>query len=125
TLMPALPNTGLTHIFCGNYATANAQAEELSALADEKGSAYWKALETTLRGCVSVLTGKSSDAVQLITSGTTALRSTGATLWMPFYVSHLARAYAELGQFDEAWRCIEEAIVAVETTGERSCEAEV
>jgi tetratricopeptide (TPR) repeat protein len=50
---------------------------------------------------------------------TTALRSTGSTVWISLYISHLAKAYAELGQFDEAWRCIEEAI------GERWCEAEV
>jgi predicted ATPase len=36
----------------------------------------------------------------------------------------LAMANADFGQFDEAWRCIGEAITAVETTGERWCEAE-
>ena len=40
-------------------------------------------------------------------------------------LSYLARAYAELGQFDDAWRCIGEAMTAVETTKERWCEAEV
>ena len=49
----------------------------------------------------------------------------GATLFVPFYLSYLARAYAELGQFDDAWRCIGEAITAMETTKERWCEAEV
>ena len=44
---------------------------------------------------------------------------------MPWYLSHLARAYAELGQFDDAWRCIGEAMTAIETTKERWCEAEV
>jgi predicted ATPase len=34
-------------------------------------------------------------------------------------------AYAELGQFDEARRCIGEAMTAVETTKERRWEAEV
>ena len=34
-------------------------------------------------------------------------------------------AYAELGQFDDAWRSIGEAMTAVETTKERWCEAEV
>ena len=46
-------------------------------------------------------------------------------MWMPLYLSYLARAYAELGQFDDAWRCIGEAMTAVETTKERWCEAEV
>ena len=41
------------------------------------------------------------------------------------YMSHLANAYAELGKFDDAWRCIDEASMAMETTKEKWCEAEV
>jgi predicted ATPase len=37
----------------------------------------------------------------------------------------LARAYAELGRYDDAWRCIGEAINAIETTKETRWEAEV
>ena len=44
---------------------------------------------------------------------------------MPLCLSYLARAYAELGQFDDAWRCIGEAMTAVETTKESWCEAEI
>jgi predicted ATPase len=70
------------------------------------------------------LSGKASDAVHVIASGITALRSTGATLFVPLYLSHLTRAYAELGQIDDAWRCIDEAMTAQETTKERWFEAE-
>jgi predicted ATPase len=41
------------------------------------------------------------------------------------YLSYLTRAYADLGRFDDAWRCIDEAITAVETTKERWWEADV
>ena len=44
---------------------------------------------------------------------------------MPFFFSQWSRAYAGRGQFDEAWRCIGEAMAAVETAKERWCEAEV
>ena len=44
---------------------------------------------------------------------------------MPLWLSHLTRAYAELGQFNDARRCIGEAITAVETTKERWFEAEL
>jgi hypothetical protein len=37
----------------------------------------------------------------------------------------LARAYAELCQFDDGWRSIDEAMTTVEATKERWCEAEV
>jgi predicted ATPase len=43
---------------------------------------------------------------------------------MPSYLSYLARAHAELGQFDDAMRCIGEAITTVETTKERWFAAE-
>ena len=125
TLMYALNQTTFTHIFCGSYATANAQLDEVVALADEKGALYWKPLGIALQGCVLALNGKASDAVHVIESGVTALRSTGATIFVPLYLSHLARAYAELGQVDDAWRCIGEAITTIETTKERWLEAEV
>ena len=46
-------------------------------------------------------------------------------MWMPTFLSYLASAHAELGQFDEAWRCTTEARAAVEATEERLWEAEV
>jgi predicted ATPase len=125
TLMHALTNTSLILIPCGNYAATTTQADELFGLAYEKGAPYWKAHGMMNQGCVLALTGKTADAVQMIPSGVTAWRSTGATVFVPFYLSYLARAHAELGQFDDAWRCIGEAIMAVDATKERWCAAEV
>jgi len=125
TLMFALGVSSLAHIFCGNYSVANAKRDEVVALADEKGAPFMKAAAMVVRGCLLALTGKAADAVHMIISGITASRSTGATFWMPLWVSHLARAYAELGQFDDAWRSIGEAMTAIETNKERWFEAEV
>ena len=61
----------------------------------------------------------------MITSGITMYRSTGSRLYLPIFLSHLSKAYAELGQFDQAWRYIGEAMAAVETTNERWYEAEI
>jgi predicted ATPase len=94
-------------------------------LADETGSPLWKASGMMMPGCVLKLTGKASNAVQMITSAITAYQSTGSTNRMPFFLSYLARAYAELDQFDNAWRCIGEAMTAAETTKEKWCEADV
>ena len=44
---------------------------------------------------------------------------------MPLWLSYLARAYADIGKFDDAWRCIAEATNTVQTTKEKWCEAEV
>jgi len=125
TLMYALFHAWFTHIMCGNYAVANAETNEVVALAGEKGALFWKAFGMVAQGCLFALTRKASDAIHTIISGITALRSTGATMWVPFYLSCLARVHADLGKFDEAWRCIGEAMTAIETTNERWCEAEV
>jgi class 3 adenylate cyclase/predicted ATPase len=125
TLMFALNVTAVPYILCGNRAAAAAQAQELVALAEEKGSLFWKAYGMMRQGCVLALTGRASDATEMLISGIAAYRTTGATLWMPFYLPHLARAHAELGQFEAAWHCIGEALTAAETTKEKWCEAEI
>ena len=77
------------------------------------------------QGCVLALTGRASDAIEMLISGIAAYRTTGATLYLPFSLLHLARAHAELGQFEAAWRCVGEAMTAAETTKDKWCEAEV
>ena len=125
TLMLALNIASFSHFLCGNYAAANAQAYEVVALADEKGTLFWKAFGTMNHGCVLAVTGQASDAIHVTTSGITAWRSIGGTWLLSFYLSYLARAHAALGQFDDGWRCIGEATMTVETTKETMFEAEV
>jgi class 3 adenylate cyclase/predicted ATPase len=125
TLMYALLFVSWTYTFCGNYAAANALLDELVALADEKGSVSWKAAGVMEQGVLTTLAGKALDAVHMLTSGIDAFQSTGSTVLVQWFLSHLARTYAELGQFDDAWRCIGEATTAIETSKEKWCEAEV
>ena len=125
TLMFALHGAGFNHTCCRDYAAAIARIDELIALAEEKEAPYWKATGTALRGWLFALTGKASDAVRAITSGITSLRSTGTTLYEPRHLWYLAMAYAELGQLDDARRCIDDAIEKIERSKEKWCEAEV
>jgi predicted ATPase len=125
TLMFALFCASIPYTLCGNRAAAAVQAQELVALAEEKGALLWKALGLTNQGCVLALAGRALDATEMLISGIAARRTTGATLWTPLYLLHLARAHAELGQFEAAWRCIGEAMTAAETTKQTWCEAEI
>jgi predicted ATPase len=125
TLMHALFFTAWTHTHCGNHLIAKAQLDELVALAEEKSSLFWKTLGMLTQRCALALTGETTDSAHTIASGIKAFRSTGGTLWAPSWVSYLARAYADIGQFDDAWRCIAEATKTVQTTKEKWCEAEV
>ncbi len=125
TLMFALLHASLIDMLCRDYAATSAATDELAVLAEQKGALFWKALGLSMQGCMCAMTGKAADAVTMITSGIAASRSTGATLWVPVCLAYLTAAHAELGQFDDAWRCIGEALSAVETTKESWYEAEV
>ena len=77
------------------------------------------------KGCACALNAQPSNAVRMLTDGFAMAQSAGATLWMPFSRLHLARAYIELGNFEDACRSIREAMTMIERTTEAWCEAEV
>jgi tetratricopeptide (TPR) repeat protein len=103
-------------LFCGENAAANAQLS--IAWAHEKGAVFWEAFVTLSKGSVVALTSKASDAVRTISSAIATWRSTGSTVLMPLYLSDLATAYANNGQFNEAWRTIDEALLVIKATTE-------
>ena len=125
TLMYALTLVSLTLVHCGNYARATATVDELLALLTEKGAMQWKSSASMLKGWLFTLTGKTSNAIQMITSAINDGLSRRALVWHPVMRSWLATAYAEVGQYNDAWSCVEEAITSVEITNERWFEAEI
>jgi class 3 adenylate cyclase/predicted ATPase len=125
SLMAAMDVACVGLLVSGNYATAKALSDELIALAEEKGAIYWKTLGLLKRANLLALTGNASGAVSIFTSAVSTYRSIGSTVCLPWYLSHLAMACGELGQFDDARSCIGEAMTAIETTKERWYEAEV
>jgi predicted ATPase len=104
---------------------AKAQTDELVALADEKGAVFWKASGGLVESWRSVLAGRASDAVTSFSSAIAMFRSTGATIFVPLFLSMLGSAFAQLRQFDQARRCIGEAMALAEASGERWFDAEI
>lgn len=125
TSMFALSHTSLAHALRRDHAASGVLAEQLVTLAEDKGSLYWKSYGMMLQGWRLAETGKVSDAVALATTATAAMRSTGATAYAPWYLSYMAKAYAQLGQLDDARRSIAEAMTAADVTGEKWCEADI
>jgi predicted ATPase len=95
------------------------------ALSEEKGFSFWRADAIINQGIVLAAAGRAPNAVKILIAGMTARRTTTATFWMPLYLPYLARAHAELGQLEEAWRRFGEATTAAEATKETWCEAEI
>jgi class 3 adenylate cyclase/predicted ATPase len=123
TLMFTLNFPILVNTYCGNYRSANEHLNELVALAEEKGATFRKAEGVLRRGYLLTLTGEAK-AVEIVSSGIDLWRSAGSTIFTPEQEFMLAIAHAGCGQFDDAWRCIGEAMAAMQATGERWCEAE-
>jgi predicted ATPase len=134
TSMFALAHASTARRYCGDCATARTLVDELAALADEKDAVFWKSvatayqglllLESTITMSVYVATDRFSDAVHLLATGIKAKRATGANFLAPTYLAALAKAYAELGRFNDSWRCIDEMMSIIEITKERISEAE-
>ncbi|MBL8692149.1 MAG: AAA family ATPase [Rhodospirillaceae bacterium] len=125
SLMFALSHAALTLLHCGDFARTQSLADELIAVAEDKGTLYWKAYGQVLQGWVQTLNGDPAAAVEHIAGGLAAIRSTGASAYGPFAQCGLAEANLRLGRLNEARRCIEEARTAAETTGESWGEPEI
>ena len=69
TLTYALNFSVFQHIFCGDFASANALIEEFNILKDQIGSGFWGGWGLALSGGVSALTGRAGAAVQEFPSG--------------------------------------------------------
>jgi class 3 adenylate cyclase/predicted ATPase len=123
TLMFTLNFPILVNTYCGNYHAASQHLKELVALAEEKGAPFRKAEGVLRRGYILTLTG-AANAVEIVTSGIDLWRSAGSTIFTPEQEFMLAIAHADSGQFDGAWRCIDNSMTAMHETRERWCEAE-
>ena len=126
SLMFAPLHASVVHYFqAEDGTTAAPTVRELLAVADDKHAMHWKRNAVALQGWILARAGKATDAIDLFRSAITAMLEAGAKAWMPFYLALLSSAFADLGQFEEAWRCISEAKAATDTAGETWCEAEV
>ena len=124
SLMYALHRAAVSNMQSGYYAAASKHANELVTFATQKGVGFWKSFGVLDQSVASAALGNSADAVQKIASAIDAYRSMGSTVTLPEYLVYLANAHAQLGQIDDAWRCIDEA-TTMEVSGETWYEAEV
>jgi predicted ATPase len=100
------------------------EGRELAALAEEKGSAFFRTSGTIIAGLVMAHTGEMENAVQNIKGALSALRSIGTTGFLPVYLSYLAWCSAELDRFEDARSCIEDALTAADRSKERWWQAD-
>jgi class 3 adenylate cyclase/tetratricopeptide (TPR) repeat protein len=100
-------------------------AEELLSLSNEHGFPLWLGLGLLQRGRSLTALGQAQDGLPLLAKGLSVLRGAGAVVHTPRALCFLAEAYAKLGHLQEGQNCLVEAAQLIETTQERSSEAEL
>ncbi|MBI3796162.1 MAG: hypothetical protein HY268_04225, partial [Deltaproteobacteria bacterium] len=132
SLVGALGQVTLVHLFRREGQEALAQAEVLLTLAHEHGFAFWLGVGIRLQGWALVeraaLSGareqRKAGLVQL-REGLAAMRAMGTEVFVPLFLGALAQGYAHGGQAEEGLRVIAEALAVVEKNEERWNEAEL
>ena len=102
---------------------AMAAAEEGRRQADELGFELLRATSRIFRGSALLLRDRAQDAVPALKEGVALYRATGAEMALPFYYSLVAKAYLELGGFEEAGQALREAIRFMEKNDDRFAES--
>jgi predicted ATPase len=109
----------------GDDAALKEQADELVAVATERGFAYWGAVGALYLGWIEVKCGNVAEGISLLRGGLNAYRAIGTVVSLSYYVSLLASGCEIAGQTEEAVIQLDEALEIVERTGERWFEAEL
>jgi len=100
-------------------------ARALITLSTEHEASQWLAAGTIMEGSVHAELGEGEAAIAQIRRGLAAYGSTGAHVFVPYFLSLLARACLKTGQPHEGLRVVGEALERARTTGERVWEAEL
>jgi class 3 adenylate cyclase/predicted ATPase len=109
----------------GDNSALGERTDELAAVTTEQGFPYWRAAGTIYRGWFRVYNGDVAEGISLLHSGLSAYRSTGAELWMPYFLGLLARACEIAGRTEDSSTLLNDALQIVEMTKEGSVAAEL
>jgi predicted ATPase len=115
----------ILHRLCGEVQDAYARADAATLLAAEQGIAQWFAGGTILRGWAVAVQGQAAEGIVQIHQGLVAWRAAWAEVLRPSWLALLAEAYAAGDDPAGGLHRLAEALVLVETTGERWYEAEL
>jgi class 3 adenylate cyclase/predicted ATPase len=101
------------------------QAEAAISLSADREFEFWRAMGEIMRGWALTRQGMLENGIAHIRTGMSAFRSTGGEIMLPYFMYLLAEAYGRLGLDKEGLGILTEAQAAIESSGERWCEAEV
>jgi predicted ATPase/DNA-binding SARP family transcriptional activator len=114
----ALDYASVLHQFRGEPSDAAKHAAQCAVVCREYGFSYYLAWTSIIRGWSLAEEGSAPDGVEQIQQGLASLQEQGAALRAPYYQTLLAQAFARAGDIDAALKCLSEALLIREKTGE-------
>jgi predicted ATPase len=120
-----LSRAAMFHQFRREWQTCQEHAAAAILLAQEQGFPQFRALGSTLRGWALAHQGEVQEGIEQMHQGLRAHRNPGAEIWRPYGLMLLAEAHGTLGELEEGLTLLTEALMLVDTTGERWYEPEL
>jgi predicted ATPase len=121
----ALGLSAVFHSFRREVRLTQERAEAVISLAKEQGFPFWVALGSLLRGWALAYQGRTQEGIEQLTQGLRAHRATGSEIARPHYLALLAEAHGITGKPETGLTVLTEALMHVDTTGERWYESEI
>jgi class 3 adenylate cyclase/predicted ATPase len=113
------------HQFRRESQLAQERAEAAVTLSTEQGFPHQVAYGTILQGWVLTEQRRGEEGIARMRQGLSSFRATGAEVQRTLHFSLLAEGYGKVGQPEEGLNALDEALAAVDKTGERFYEAEL
>ena len=121
----ALSLAAWIHVRRREAAAALKHLEALKTLATEQGFAFFLAEGTILQGWALAEQLSAKEGISQMRQALAAYQATGAEMGRPSHLALLAEACGKIGQTKEGLDVVENALAAVNKTGERTYEAEL
>lgn len=121
----ALSFAAWLHQFRRQWQTVQNQAEATFTISIDQAFPFWLGWGMILRGWALIEQGQGEEGIAQIRRGLVDWRATGSELGLPYFLSLLAEAHVKMGQADEGFSVIVEALAAANDSEERWYEAEL
>jgi predicted ATPase len=117
SLVPSLQFDATRFSLVGDGIAVSGRADELVAVATERGFPSWGAHGTVFRGWVKVKNGEVAEGISLLRAGSAALGAIGMVAWTVHPSALLAEACEIAGEIEEGLAWLDRALQVSETTG--------
>jgi predicted ATPase len=112
------------HLLRGETRDADELLKAVLPLSTKHGFTFFSAIIAFVQGWSLCLQGRGAEGTARMRTEFEAAQATGMKMMRPMFCALLSQAYGQAGQLDDGWRMLDDALDAMEDTGQRYYEAE-